>query len=81
TTDKFRTLRHINPALMFAKMIKMITRTRPERGAAIIPAHHLILKIEKRPLVSIVSSNHASLDQSHREPQQSSNHLKADACR
>ncbi|PON11722.1 hypothetical protein C2W62_43345, partial [Candidatus Entotheonella serta] len=40
TTDKFRTLRHINPALMFAKMIKMITRTRPERGAAIIPAHH-----------------------------------------
>ncbi|PON12961.1 hypothetical protein C2W62_36865 [Candidatus Entotheonella serta] len=25
---------------MFAKMIKMITRTRPERGAAIIPAHH-----------------------------------------
>ncbi len=27
---------------MFAKMIKMITRTRPERGAAIIPAHHLL---------------------------------------
>ncbi|PON14023.1 hypothetical protein C2W62_31235 [Candidatus Entotheonella serta] len=25
---------------MFAKMIKMMTRTRPERGAAIIPAHH-----------------------------------------
>ncbi|PON11838.1 hypothetical protein C2W62_42750, partial [Candidatus Entotheonella serta] len=41
TTDKFRTLRHINPALMFAKMIQMIARTKPERGAAIIPAHHL----------------------------------------
>ncbi|PON10250.1 hypothetical protein C2W62_51070 [Candidatus Entotheonella serta] len=26
---------------MLAKMIKMITRTRRERGAAIIPAHHL----------------------------------------
>ncbi|PON17251.1 hypothetical protein C2W62_14240, partial [Candidatus Entotheonella serta] len=35
---------------MFAKMIKMITRTRPERGAAIIPAHHQ--KYAKRDILN-----------------------------
>ncbi|PON09894.1 hypothetical protein C2W62_53005, partial [Candidatus Entotheonella serta] len=59
TTDKFRTLRHINPALMFAKMIKMITRTRPERGAAIIPAHHRFyssMKNNMSPFIKGMSS-------------------------
>ncbi len=32
---------------MFAKMIKMIARTRPERGAAIIPAHHRVITLER----------------------------------
>ncbi|PON12496.1 hypothetical protein C2W62_39290 [Candidatus Entotheonella serta] len=40
---------------MFAKMIKMITRTRPERGVAIIPAHHRIPGVPNLP--SAISTN------------------------
>ncbi|PON12574.1 hypothetical protein C2W62_38885 [Candidatus Entotheonella serta] len=39
---------------MFAKMIKMITRARPERGAAIIPAHHLASKNPFENTISII---------------------------
>ncbi len=38
---------------MFAKMIKMITRTRPERGAAIIPAHHRLRHAAGPPTANI----------------------------